>query len=89
MSHAAETVGVAAAASTAESKADSAKRVTVLFAPQTYAKLTSIATRKGITKTEALRQSISLTDYLESAMIDEGAKVFVERNGKLSEIVLH
>jgi hypothetical protein len=63
------------------------KRVTVVFAPQTYAKIAYIADHKGTNKTEALRQSIFLTEYLVKAA-EEGAKVFIDRNGKLSELVL-
>ena len=64
-----------------------AKRVSVVFAPQTYAKILYIAEHKGTNKTEALRQSVFLTEHLVKAA-EEGAKVFIDRNGKLSELVL-
>ncbi len=63
------------------------KRVNVVFAPQTYAKVVYIAEQKGTNKTEALRQSIFLTEHLIKSVAD-GAKVFIERNGKLSELIL-
>ena len=64
------------------------KRVTVVFAPQTYKKLEDIAKSKGITNTEALRQSISLTEYLDRAQQKDRAKIFIERDGKLSELII-
>ena len=44
-----------------------AKRVSVVFAPQTYAKIVYIAEQKGTNKTEALRQSVFLTEHLIKA----------------------
>jgi len=64
------------------------KRVHVNFAPQTYEMLRRIADRKGITISEALRQAISLTDYLEEATLERRAKLYVDRAGIVSELII-
>lgn len=53
------------------------KRVHVNFALKTYDLLQRIAARKGGSLTEALRQAITLTDFIEDAT-DKGARVLVE-----------
>jgi macrodomain Ter protein organizer (MatP/YcbG family) len=64
------------------------KRVNVNFAAPTYQRLQNIAARKGITLSEALRQAITLTDYLEHAIDDEHAKVYIDRGNGLNELVI-
>jgi hypothetical protein len=64
-----------------------AKRVSVVFSPETYEKILYIAEHKGTNKTEALRQSVLLTEYLVKAA-EEGAKIYIDRDGKLTELVL-
>jgi putative ubiquitin-RnfH superfamily antitoxin RatB of RatAB toxin-antitoxin module len=64
------------------------KRVNVNFAIPTYTRLQNIAARKGITVSEALRQAISLTDYLEGAIQDENAKIYIDRGNGLNELVI-
>jgi hypothetical protein len=65
------------------------KRVQVLFAPETYATLERLATRRG-TKAQALRSAIELTDYLDT-LIASGARILIDRhesNGALQEMVI-
>ena len=63
------------------------KRVHVTFALKTYEMLQQIAARKSGSIAEALRQSISLTDYVETA-IEQGARILIDRNGQITELLL-
>ncbi len=67
--------------------ATTTKRVTVNFAIPTYRALEAIAERKGITVSEALRQAIKLSDYLERA-IEEGGKILIDRQGTINELLI-
>jgi hypothetical protein len=58
--------------------ASDTKRVHVNFANRTYEALIRIADRKGGSLSEALRQAIMLTDFIEDA-IEAGARIMVER----------
>jgi hypothetical protein len=71
----------------AAARIPSTKRVTVVFAAKTYEALQRIAARKTANISEALRQSISLTDFIENE-VENGARVLIERDGKMTEIVL-
>jgi ABC-type uncharacterized transport system substrate-binding protein len=64
-----------------------AKRITVSLSPDTVAKLQKIAEAKGITFTEALRQSVATEIYLQSE-IENGGKILVQKkDNTLREIV--
>jgi hypothetical protein len=67
---------------------DTVKRVHVNFAMSTYKILEEIASRKNLTISEALRQSILLTDYIEKATLVENAKVYIDRGKGLNELVI-
>jgi hypothetical protein len=63
------------------------KRVHVNFALKTYEALQRIAARKSGSVSEALRQSITLTDYIESA-IEQKGRLLIDRDGQITELVL-
>ncbi len=63
------------------------KRVHVNFAAKTYEILQRIAQRKNGNMSEALRQSIVLTDYFESA-IESGARILIDRDGSVTEVLI-
>jgi metal-responsive CopG/Arc/MetJ family transcriptional regulator len=63
------------------------KRVHVNFAEKTYETLQRIAARKGGSMSEALRQAIQLTDFIEE-QIENGAHVLVERGNKTTELFI-
>jgi hypothetical protein len=63
------------------------KRVNVNFALPTYQTLEKIAERKDVSISQALRQSIALTDYIERAM-DEGATILIKRGEALTELFI-
>lgn len=63
------------------------KRVHVNFALKTYEALQRIAARKSGSMSEALRQSITLTDYVESA-IEQGGRILIDRDGQITELLL-
>jgi hypothetical protein len=68
-------------------KAADTKRVHVNFAAHTYGALQRIADRKGGSMSEALRQAIMLTDFIEDAT-ENGAHVLIERGDKVRELVI-
>lgn len=64
------------------------KRVHVNFALKTYEALQRIAGRKGGSMTEALRQAITLADFIEAAT-EQGAHVMIERpDGRTTELFI-
>jgi Ribbon-helix-helix protein, copG family len=63
------------------------RRVNVNFSSDTYELLSRIASRKGISMSEVLRQAIALEDYVEQARL-EGARVLIDRGGRVNELVL-
>ena len=75
------------APSSTPAPAPATKRVHVNFALRTYETLQRIASRKGGSISEALRQAITLTDYIEHA-VEDRAKILIERDGKVSELVI-
>ncbi len=74
------TSGSAAAVSTT-------RRVTVNFSNSTYEMLSDLAEHKGISMSEALRQAISLQDYIANAQ-EDGARILIDRKGQISELVI-
>jgi hypothetical protein len=65
----------------------SKKRVHVVFAMKTYAALNRIAARQRGELSQALRKSIMLTDFLDTA-VGSGARVLIEHDGVMKELVL-
>jgi hypothetical protein len=63
------------------------KRVHVNFASKTYEMLQRIAQRKNGNMSEALRQSIALADYIESAA-ESGARILIDRGGSVTELLI-
>jgi len=63
------------------------RRVNVNFSPETYDTLASIAQKKGISMSEVLRQSISLTKFAED-VVEKGGRLLVDRNGSVSEVLI-
>ncbi len=63
------------------------RRVNVNFSSSAYEALARLAERKGVSMSEALRQAIALDDYLTGAQGD-GARLLLERNGQVSELVI-
>jgi len=62
-------------------------RLNVIFADSTYAVLEELASKKGKSKAEILRDVISLSKYLEDIRT-EGGKILVEtKSGSIREII--
>lgn len=61
-------------------------RVNVVFSKEINDMLESIARRKGKTKSEILRDAISLEKWFND-VLDEGGHVLVERDGKIREVL--
>jgi hypothetical protein len=70
-----------------ETQVRATKRVHVNFAKKTYETLQRIAARKGGSMSEALRQSIQLTDFIEDA-VENGAHVLVRRGNETTELFI-
>jgi hypothetical protein len=63
-------------------------KVTVNLPQQDIDTLRSIADRKGITMTEALRRAIALEQFVEEA-VGRGANILIEEKGKtLRQVVI-
>ena len=63
------------------------KRVTVSFSPSAYRTLEDLAQAKGKSLSETLRDAIAHEKWLLDTREKEGARILVERNGSLREIV--
>ena len=61
-------------------------RINVVFSKEINDMLESIARRKGKTKSEILRDAISLEKWFND-VLDEGGHVLVERDGKIREVL--
>lgn len=62
------------------------KRVTVNFAPSTYRVLRELASDRGKTIAEVLREAIALSKWVYDTR-KQGGHILVEYNGKTHEIV--
>ncbi len=62
------------------------KRVTVNFAPSTYGVLRELASNRGKTIAEVLREAIALSKWFYDTR-KQGGHILVEYNGKTHEIV--
>lgn len=65
---------------------EGAKRVNVTFAPSTYQALTSLASDRGKSVSEMLREAIALSKWVHDTRA-AGGHVLVEQDGKTREIV--
>lgn len=63
------------------------KNVSVEFALKTYETLERIAARKNGSMAQALRKSITLTDYVEK-VVEEGGHVLIQRGGEITELLI-
>lgn len=62
------------------------KRVNVAFSESTYEVLQGLATRRGKSMSEVLRDAISLEKWLQDTR-DDGGRVLVDRDGDVREVV--
>jgi hypothetical protein len=61
------------------------RKVTVNFAPQTYATLETVAKTRNVSMSEALRQAIGLLAfYVDSAKA--GDRILIDRKGQINEL---
>ncbi len=63
------------------------KRVTVSFSQSAYNTLEELAAAKGKSLSETLRDALAHEKWLLDTREKEGARILVERDGKLREIV--
>lgn len=63
------------------------KRVTVSFSPGAYQTLEELAQAKGKSLSETLRDAIAHEKWLLDTREKEGARILIERNGSLREVV--
>ena len=63
------------------------KRVNVNFSQEAYQTLADLAAAKNLPMSEILRQAISLTKFVEDVVAKNG-RILVDRDGKISEILL-
>jgi predicted DNA-binding protein len=66
--------------------ADNPRRVNVNFSETAYRDLSSLADRQSKTKADVLRDAIALEKWFDEAR-REGARILVERNGEIREII--
>jgi len=64
---------------------DDARRVTVTFSGPTYHTLDELATDKGKSKADVLREAIALEKWFTEATRE--GRVLVERDGKTREVI--
>ena len=62
------------------------RRVNVDFPEDTYKALESMAQKRGTTLSEVLRDAVGLEKWYEDTK-QEGARVLVERDGKVREVI--
>jgi hypothetical protein len=62
------------------------KRVNVNFSPETYEALVRLADSQNINLSEALRQSIRLSDYIVSADKEPKTRILIDRGGQVNEL---
>lgn len=62
------------------------RRVNVNFSEEAYATLEAIATRRGCTVSDLVREAINMEKWLED-MHQQGSRLLVERDGQLRELV--
>lgn len=67
--------------------AEEVKRVTVGFSQNAYETLEELAKAKGKSLSETLRDAIAHEKWLVDTREKEGARILVERNGSIREIV--
>lgn len=63
------------------------KRVTVSFSSNAYQTLEDLARAKGKTLSETLRDAIAHEKWLIDTREKEGARILIERDGSLREVV--
>ena len=63
------------------------KRVNANFSGEAYEILQTLAKQKGKTISEILRDAVALEKWIEDTKV-EGGRILVERNGKISEVVI-
>lgn len=64
------------------------RRVNVNFSPETYEALVRLAKSQGISLSDALRQSITLSDYIVSTDKDPDSRILIDRKGQVNELKL-
>lgn len=66
---------------------DKPRRVNAVLPEKSYRDLEFLAHEQGKSKTEVLRDAVSLERWFQEAR-NEGGKILVERDGEIREIVL-
>jgi predicted HicB family RNase H-like nuclease len=66
----------------------SSKRMTIQFSPELYEHLQSIADAQGISLAEAVRKSVALESYLRQALKRSGARLLIEDEKSVKELIL-
>lgn len=67
--------------------AEDIKRLTVSFSATAYSALEDLAKAKGKTLSETLRDAISHEKWLMDTREKEGARILIERDGNIREVV--
>jgi len=62
-------------------------KVNVDFPDKVYSELDKLASRKSKSKAQVLRDAIALESWIDSVH-QSGGKLLVERDGKISEVVI-
>ncbi|PPK61862.1 ribbon-helix-helix protein, CopG family [Actinokineospora auranticolor] len=82
----------AEAESTPDGKAQPArqdpKRINVAITPDMVRALEAVIEREGVSLTEALRRLVGYGDFVYRSIKEEGAKVLVQTNDTMREVVL-
>ena len=71
-----------------EKSATKTVKVTVNLPQDAVDVLQAMKQRSGGTVTQALKDAIALKDYLESEVFEHKAKILIERDGQIRELVL-
>lgn len=66
----------------------SGKRMTILFPPDLNDNLQWIAEQQGISQAEAVRKSVALESYLRQALLRPGARILIEDDNSIKEVII-
>lgn len=64
------------------------KRMTIQFSPELSENLAWIASQQGISQAEAARKAVSLEYYLRQALKKSGARLLIEDEDSIREIII-
>ena len=71
-----------------KSTSNDVKRMTIQFPPELNQHLIWLAEQQGISQAEAVRKAVALESYLRQALQKPGAKLLIEDESSVREIII-